>query len=178
MRRSSLDDLVPVYDFAEHHSTRLNATPAAALAAVKEVTPGEMPWVRRLLLLRGIRSPRDRPLAVQLVELGFEPIVDTEDELVLGYVGQPWKLRGGSRRRLGSSSEWASFDEPGYAKAALSFRVSGGALLETETRVRLTDAAARRRFRLYWLLIRPWSGLLRRSWLRAARRRAAPGHER
>ncbi len=35
-----------------------------------------------------------------------------------------------------------------------------------------TDAAARRRFRLYWLAIRPFSGLIRRLWLRAIKRRA------
>jgi hypothetical protein len=47
-----------------------------------------------------------------------------------------------------------------------------GALLETETRIYLTDAAARRRFGAYWLMIRPFSGLIRRLWLRAAKRRA------
>lgn len=45
-------------------------------------------------------------------------------------------------------------------------------VLSTETRVWLTDARARRRFRAYWLVVRPFSGLVRRSWLAAARRRA------
>lgn len=174
---SALDELLPVYDFRERHSTRVSAPPAAALAAAKDATPREMPGVGLLFLLRGIRSARDRPLAAQMVERGFASLVETEDELVLGYVGRPWRATGGPRRRL-ARADWAAFDEPGYAKAAMSFRASAtgdGTLLETETRVRLTDGAARRRFRLYWLLIRPWSGFLRRSWLRAARRRAAPG---
>ena len=47
-----------------------------------------------------------------------------------------------------------------------------GARLETETRVFLTDAPSRRRFAAYWLVIRPFSGLTRRLWLRAAKRRA------
>jgi hypothetical protein len=47
-----------------------------------------------------------------------------------------------------------------------------GARLETETRICLTDASARRRFGAYWLVIRPFSGLIRRSWLRAAKKRA------
>ena len=50
--------------------------------------------------------------------------------------------------------------------------ISCGARLETETRVFLTDAAARRRFGAYWLVVRPFSGLTRRLWLRAAKRRA------
>jgi hypothetical protein len=48
----------------------------------------------------------------------------------------------------------------------------GGARLETETRIFLTDAGSRRRFAAYWLVIRPFSGLIRRFWLRAAQRRA------
>jgi hypothetical protein len=35
-----------------------------------------------------------------------------------------------------------------------------------------TDAAARRRFGVYWAAIRPWSGVIRREWLRAIERRA------
>jgi hypothetical protein len=47
-----------------------------------------------------------------------------------------------------------------------------GARLETETRVFLTDRSSRRRFRAYWLVVRPFSGFIRRRWLRAAKRRA------
>ena len=42
----------------------------------------------------------------------------------------------------------------------------GSTLLSTETRVRCVDDEARRRFALYWLLIRVFSGWLRRDLLR------------
>ena len=169
-----LDELIPSYDFGERHSTQVSATPAAALAAVKATTLREMPGVGPLFALRGIRAARDRPHVAELVGLGFDRLVDAEDELVLGYVGRPWRSAGGRRVRPASPEAWAAFDEAGYAKAALCFRAVDGRL-ETETRVRLTDAASRRRFAVYWALIRPWSGLIRRSWLRAAHRRAALG---
>ena len=57
----------------------------------------------------------------------------------------------------------------------LQVRRAGGALT-TETRVWLTDASARRGFATYWLLIRPFSGLIRRRWLAAAVRRAEVVH--
>ena len=152
----------------------MGAAPAAALAAVKATTLREMPGVGPLFALRGIRAARDRPLVAGLVGLGFDRLVDAEDELVLGYVGQPWRPTGGRRVRPATPEEWVAFADPGYAKAALCFRAADGRL-ETETRVRLTDETSRRRFALYWALVRPWSGLIRRSWLRAARRRAAPG---
>ena len=47
-----------------------------------------------------------------------------------------------------------------------------GARLETETRVLLTDAGARRCFGAYWVVVRPFSGLIRRRWLHAAKQRA------
>ena len=43
----------------------------------------------------------------------------------------------------------------------------------TETRIAGTDTASTRRFRAYWLLIRLGSGAIRRSWLKAIRRRLA-----
>ena len=175
-----LDELLPTYEFAERHTTRVHSAPAAVLAAVKGATPEEMPFVRGLFALRsgpalltrgrGLPRAKDRPLAEQMIEFGFVPLVERENELVLGYVGQPWRLAGGSMPRL-SADEWHAFAEPGYAKAVMNFRASEG-VLETCTRVHLTDAASRRSFAFYWRLIRPWSGLIRRSWLRAARRRA------
>jgi len=88
--------------------------------------------------------------------LGFEEVApDT-----LAADGRPWQLLGGLGAREGSR-----------AKVALDFRAEGGEL-STETRIWLTDAAARRRFRAYGIVVRPFSGLVRRSWLRAAKRRA------
>jgi hypothetical protein len=88
-------------------------------------------------------------------------------ELVLGTIGQPWRLRGGNNPR----GDFAALDRPGYAKLAIDWRLEDG-VLSTETRVFLTDEESRRKFRRYWLLIRPWSGLIRRMWLRAIARRA------
>ncbi len=86
-------------------------------------------------------------------------------------IGRPWTLTGGLRE----TSDFPAFAEPGFAKMALEFRAvpqHGGARLETETRVFLTDPVSQRRFARYWLVVRPFSGLVRRSWLAAARRRA------
>ena len=47
--------------------------------------------------------------------------------------------------------------------------VEGGSIVSTETRVAGGGAV----FRAYWLVVRPFSGLIRRRWLIAAARRAA-----
>ena len=80
-----------------------------------------------------------------------------------------------ARRHFATARTSSSFTEPGYAKMAMDLRAlpdGEGARLETETRVFLTDASSRRRFGAYWLVVRPFSGLTRRLWLRAAKRRA------
>jgi hypothetical protein len=180
-----LDEALPEYEFFERHGTLVAAPPWQALAAAKEATPAEMAFVGTLFALRSLparltgrgRLPADRTrsLAAQMVEFGFVLLAEDDHGVVFGFAGQPWRPRGGSMPRLGTAREWLDFAEPGYVKAAMSFSVvpeGSGTRLETETRVHATDAPSRRRFARYWRVIRPGSGLIRRSWLRAAKRRA------
>ena len=110
---------------------------------------------------------RPGPLWDALAGEGFAPF----DADTLVAVGRPWSPRSGLRH----VDDFAGFDEPGWAKMAMDLRArpdGDGSTLETETRVYLTDRASRRRFAAYWLVIRPFSGLVRRSWLRAAKHEA------
>ena len=166
-----LANVLPVYHHGERHSIGVSASPERALAAVREVRLEDAPLVRVLFRLRGLGgAAADIPLWDALLTQGFQAF--GEDTLVL--VGKPWTV-GGSLRRV---DDFIGFGEPGYAKMAMDVRAvpdGHGARLETETRIFLTDASARRRFRAYWLVVRPFSGLVRRGWLRAAKRRAEAG---
>ena len=167
----SVADALPVYHHREHHSIHVRATPEEALAAARAVTLADVPIVRTLFRLRGLGRPPRGTLWDAMRSNGFQ--VAGEDTLLL--VGQPWRITGGRRPAV---EDFAAFDEPRHAKMGVDLRASaerGGACLETETRVYLTDAAARRRFAAYWLVIRGFSGLTRRAWLQAAKRRAEQG---
>jgi hypothetical protein len=181
----TLDEALPEYEFVERHHTLVAASPQRALAAAQDATPAEMPLVRTLFAVRslparvirggGLPADAARSLAAQIVEFGFVPLANNEREVVFGYVGQPWRLTGGSMPRLATAREWLDFAEPGYVKAAMSFSVvpaESGTRLATETRIHATDPASCRRFGRYWRVIRPGSGLIRRSWLHAAKSRA------
>ncbi len=65
------------------------------------------------------------------------------------------------------------------AKVAVNVRLeavsAGTTRLSTETRVKCVDGAAYRRFVLYWALIKPFSGWIRREMLRSIERRALAG---
>ena len=172
-----LDDFLPRYDVHEVHSTSISARPEAVLAAIRQVTAREVPLMVVLMALRA--GPRARRLSAARTILsgferaGFVPLRDGPDGVVYGGVGRFWRPSGGLRRV--ERPEFATFDEPGYAKAAFSFELEpqGGerTLLTTETRVLCTDERARRSFRRYWRLIHPGSAAIRLAWLRAIRRR-------
>lgn len=188
-----LAEHLPSYDFAERHAIRVGVPPGAAFAAVRRAEL-RGPLTRALFLLRALPglvvAPREtarrflrrrgrRPSSLEaLASAGF--VILGEDpgrEIVLGTIGRFWRASGGMRRF--AATEFASFDEPGWAKAAWSFRVDpapdGGAAISTETRVLCTDSRSRRTFRRYWWIVRPFSGLIRREMLQTIRRDAERG---
>ncbi len=73
-------------------------------------------------------------------------------------MGRFWRPSGNLVPIAGGDASLA-FDQPGIAKLALGFMVTGrqnrGAVLATETRVSCPDRASRMRFTPYWHLIRP-----------------------
>lgn len=163
----SAADALPAYHHRERHSIDIAASADRAFAAAREARLEDVPLVSVLFKLRGLRAAPRGPIWDALLAQGFQTVGD--DTVVL--VGKPWSPRSGRRK----TEDFAGFDEPGYAKMAMDLRAlpeGDGSRLETETRIFLTDGAARRRFAAYWLVIRPFSGLVRRSWLKAAKRRA------
>jgi len=163
----TVTDALPAYHHRERHSVRVDATPEAALAAARATRLEDVPLASILFRLRGLRAAPRGPIWTSLQAQGFR----LHDPETLVLIGRPWSPRGGTR----ADEDFVHFTEPGYAKLAMDLRAlpdGDGALLETETRVFLTDAPSRRRFAAYWLVIRPFSGLTRRLWLRAAKRRA------
>lgn len=163
-----LDEVLPEWDFRERHRRPVHARPERVFQAVREVTLAEMPVARFLVRLRGMHARMSRPILEEMRKAGFAVAAEEAGrELVFAAVGQPWKLRGGDR----PDGEFRRFARPGFAKMAFNFRLEGRTI-STETRVLLTDQRSRRAFRRYWIVIRPFSGLIRRVWLRAIARRA------
>lgn len=165
---------MPTYDRGELHRRRTAASPPALWDAVHELRATELTAMRLLMGVRtlGRRVGGDGQTVLAGFErMGFRPVAEEPGrELVVVGIGQFWKPSGGLRKVTGKE-QFLGFEEPGYAKVAFNFRLGDGEL-STETRIAGTDPRARRHFGLYWLAIRPGSGLIRREWLRALDRRA------
>ncbi len=187
-----IDERLPVFDADERHAVTVAAPPARAYEAIRTADFRRCLVIRPLFLLRSLpglladpRATMGRFLGIgrepgpltlgTLTRAGFFQLGERPgSEIRLGTVGRFWKPSGGMRPT--DPTEFDAFSEPGFAKAVWSFAVSPGpdgtSVLTTETRVLCTDAASRRRFRLYWRVIRPWSGLIRRDMLRVIRAEA------
>jgi hypothetical protein len=165
-----LDRFLPAWDVRETHGIRIDAPAERILDAVREATPADAPLLRALFALRGLPAGAREPIWEQMLgRAGFVQLAEEPGrEVVAGAVGRPWNVF----ERLQRGVDFTAFEEPGYAKMALGFHAADG-VLTTETRVLLTDEEARRRFALYWRVVGPLSAATRRSWLAAAKRRAA-----
>ena len=194
-----LDRALPDFDVTQVRHIVVEASPEATFEAVRAWDPAGMqsPAVRWLTWLRALpehigRGSRggsapahtdeaegatglERMAQWGWIPLGEEPC----RELVAGLVGQFWKPV--IEPLHIEAGEFAAFDEPGYAKLAVSFSVrpygAERTLLTYEVRTATTDATARRWFRWYWRVIGPFAGLLMGLGLRDIRAmaRAADG---
>ena len=169
-----IDEIMPSYDRRELHRRATDAPAAALWDAVHDLEARELRAMRALMGLRTLGrggGDPERTVLEGFERMGFRKIAEEPgQELVIAGIGRFWKLSGGLRKVEGGD-QFRRFEEPGYAKVAFNFRLQGNQL-STETRIAGTDAHARRRFGLYWLLVRPGSGLIRREWLGAIAKRA------
>ena len=193
-----IDQFMPSYDLAVVHSRVLRAPPEQCFKTVVDFDLFQLPVFRVLIGARGLpqrladlvgrrgdqaevssSSPtfrlRDMPSFGWML-LGERP----GRELVFGWVAKTWKPRGGLPTEPVTRAGFAAFDQPGFAKLVESTRVDPygerSSIVTTETRVRCTDPDSRRRFRRYWLVVGPFSQLLRRTALHVwARRLEGPG---
>lgn len=166
-----IDRLLPHSDFHEYHSLVVRAAPDRIYDLVRRGELTAHPVVRTLLTLRGMRRPPKRFSLDDFVRQGFCIVgEDPPRELVLGIEGPFWKP--GCKLRPVDAGSFRRPVSAGTARAAWNFAIEGRgdgtALVSTETRVLCADW----RFRAYWLLVRPFSGLIRRLMLRAIRQEA------
>jgi hypothetical protein len=177
-----IDQFLPDWDFREDHSRRIDAPASQVRAALLAITPRELPLSGVILAIRlapaafvARRWPwgLDRSWIELLFELGFIELANRDEEIVFGAVGKFWRLREETVPLAGAEA-FARFQEPGFAKGAMNFRIaeqSGTTRLTTETRVQATDNGALRSFRPYWIPVRAIGGLMRLEMLRAVARR-------
>lgn len=170
-------------DFSERHQVKISASVETVYRVLWTADFGRSWIVKGLLLLRSLPklllNPRSldshrKTLNLQsIVDAGFGRLAEDEGrEVVLGVVGRFWRP---VDNLIPFRKEFFSGAVPaGLARAVWNFDVRSlgvrSSVLRTETRITCGDSASRRKFGLYWLFVRPFSGLIRRVMLRAVKR--------
>jgi hypothetical protein len=195
--RTQLDQFVPAWQFNEFHSVRITAPKEKVYAALKQVTAEEILFFRTLVWLRRLgrpgpesilNPPSDMPLLEVATKTTFL-LLDEEpnQEIAFGtLVAAPRGWRPSGERTPEAFKKLLASQQPGFVLAAMNFRLEDCdttalpdadpcTLLTTETRIYATDASSRRDFARYWRVIYPGSSLIRRTWLRAIKKRAEAG---
>jgi hypothetical protein len=179
-----LEAFAPNPDALEVHGIEVDAPPDVVYRTLWTVDFARLPVVAVLLGLRALpallgrrrgRLASRRLTLHEIVEAGFGTLAEEPGrEIVLGVSGRFWRLTGNLE-----PFDRQAFSQPvpaGMAQGVWSFRVlprgERGSVLSTETRVTCGDAPSRSKFRRYWFVVRPFSGLIRILMLRTIRRTA------
>jgi hypothetical protein len=154
---------MPSFDVGERHEAIIALPPEQALRRALATPVAPDSFVRLLLTLRGLRPQGS--IEEFMVANGFLLFERTATSYVVGlFVGR-------SPVPVADPGAWRAANVPRSLKIAADFRtepVQGGSRLITETRVAATGVVPLLVFRLYWLMVGPFSALIRRRWLRAA----------
>ena len=182
---STLDRYLPVYRHREVHEVTVNAGPEEVMRAIRELKGRDVALTRPLFALRSLpawllrlpvrSSHPDQRVVDVILKGGFILLDEGPLEMVVGVIGRFWQLSACTVPLTGAA-DFAAFGREGYAKGIMNFTVEplgpGQTRLRTETRVLPLGREAARKFRLYWLFVRPGSGLIRWIWLAAIKRLA------
>ena len=179
-----IDSFAPNPDAVETHCIVINASAQEVNSALWTADLGGSVIIKLLMglrslpefiLRRGCVPPRKRAITWQtVVDSGFGILANEPEEIVLGVTGRFWRPTGNL-----SPFKREDFDRPvppGLGRGVWNFSLredrSGRTVLSTETRVVCGDDMSRRKFRVYWFFVRPFSGVIRRLMLRAVKKAA------
>lgn len=170
-----LDRLLPQFQFREHHHTVASAGAAQVYAAVERVDLSDS------AIARGLQALWRIPARIFLKEVPNRSM-SVRDFIPLSARPPRFLVRGmvsGAGKRSWTPEEFVAYRGPGF-KLAWGYTVTRlddhRTRIDTETRVQCCDTHTKRWFTVYWSIIRPWSGLIRRDLLRIAK--SAAEHER
>lgn len=192
-----LDKYLPKYDFTEVHTIKVKATQEVAYRAVQDTTLEELScivrwlfWLRELpekMVGRNTNPMTSKGLMLgEMEQNGFTMIKELPPRevvfglIVPGKIGRVWDRSSGYGSQVANAEEFLAFSSPDYLVVIANLAIQdsgipGVVTVYTESRTMALSERSRKSFRPYWAIIRPWSGLIRRLWLKAIQRRAEKG---
>lgn len=175
-----LDRCMPEYHSREVHSIRVDRSPAQLYPIARHLDFSSSFITKTLFALRGLSTKAMNLDAMVSGPGPFRLIAESDDEFVVAGIGRP----GGDLVTFETKDKFQEMQDPGLIKICWNFSLhrdnekTDSTVVRTETRIQSTDRKARVIFSLYWLFVRPFSGLIRLEMLRIVRRTALAGDSR
>ena len=189
-----LDNYIPKWDFTEVHSIRIKGDPETVYDAIMETTPAEVSSIMRLLFFlrslpekaagrAGMNMSGHEPLLSYILKNGFTKIAEKKPrEIVFGLfvpgnTGRVWQKSSSKEVTAADAGEFFAFENPDYIRVVANLIIEDTdkpdfVTVRTESRSLALSRQALKNFTPYWRIIRPFSGLIRRLWLRGIKRHA------
>ena len=188
-----LDKYLPEYDVTEVHSIRIQAAPETVYNALMELSITEISgvvrflfWLRALPEKPGAKKLAQRngskPFLKAMLDNGFTALAEQPPQefvfgmIAPGNIGRFWKTAAMKNISLKDGQSFMAFTDPDYIRVVANFTITGAekpgwVIVSTESRSKGLSKKAFKQFRPYWTFIRPWSGLIRRLWLKGVKRK-------
>ena len=158
-----IDTLLPRHTFREYHATVVNASMETVYAASKNFDLSKSRLIRWLFTLRGLPTKRMQ-LQDFVSDIGFTPIAENRPvEHAIGFWAR-YKIE-----PIPTPDAFLADSIAPRVKVVWNFYLTALAphrvRLSTETRILCLTPASTITFGLYWMLIKPFSGMIRKQML-------------
>lgn len=156
-----IDKYLINYQYSEKHRIEVASSLDGARSVFNCLTVEDISYKICSMGVKGIKL-RKNDLFIYFMKTRFIPLEDTQSEIVVGLIGKFWI----NKVIRVCENVFNDYTQKGYSKLvwSISFRELDidRTLIETETRIQCDDIKAKIIFSLYWLTIKPFSGLTRR----------------
>lgn len=164
---------LPQYDIIQAESIDIHASINKLYPEIENLNFERSRIISWLFKIRGIPVPESLSLK-GLEKINFTKLETIAGkEIIIGLIGQFWTPTG--RLKKFSPQEFISFNDTAFAKATWNFELvkinDTKTRLRTETRILCPTPDTKRKFKIYWTFIQPFSTLIRREMLRAIKRK-------
>lgn len=158
-----LDKYLPRYTYKEYHEIRMAASEEQAYNAARELDFSNSDTIRFLFKMRGLPTD-DMTIDGFARRVNFTFLEEIKgEEFAIGF----W-VRSGIEK-IADTDQFIKGNTLHRLKVAWNFKVEpaagGRVAVSTETRILCTTKPTLVLFSLYWAMIRPFSGLIRRKML-------------
>lgn len=186
-----IDSVCPKYQVYSRYEALVNAPVEAVYHALRHGTfITDSALCRAMIRLRELPSnltghpseimPNEQLNLGQFVERSpFSLLGESRnEEVVIGVIGRFWNVFDTRMTKVRTVEEFQRFSMPTFGKAVMNFhleRCGSQTRLSTETRVYFADRYLSH-FRRYWFVVGPFSGLMRRIFLKSIKKTAEGMH--